>query len=86
MEGEFTYSNEHVGFSHRPADRHEAVVVGTGVPVWALVGYHQAVGDAANVARDYGLTVEQVQSALHYYQAHRVEIEAKLEENRRAWL
>ena len=86
MREEITYVNDHVGFSRRPADRHEAMVVAAGIPVWALVGYHRVVEDLETVARDYGLTVEQVQAALDYYDAHRPEIDSRLEENKRAWL
>jgi uncharacterized protein (DUF433 family) len=54
----------------------------TGVPVWALVGYHRAVdGDADRVAADYELPREAVEAALAFYKQHRAAIDARLSAN-----
>jgi uncharacterized protein (DUF433 family) len=60
----------------------EARVAGYGVPVWALVGYLEAVhGDVAQVARDYQLPIESVEAALAYYRRHKVLIDDRLGAN-----
>ena len=54
----------------------------TGVPVWAVVGYHRAVdGDADRVAADYELPREAVEAALAFYERHRAAIDARLSAN-----
>lgn len=59
----------------------QAVVRGTGVPVWALVAYWHATGDLDAVARDYNLPREAVDAAMAYYREHKVNIDVWLEEN-----
>ncbi len=60
----------------------EARLVESGISVWALIGYYEAVGrDAATVAHDYHIPIEAVQAALAYYEAHPVEIAVRLAEN-----
>lgn len=57
----------------------EARLIGSGVHVWALVGYARAMsGDLARVALDYGLTEAEVRAALAYYQQNPQAIDAKL--------
>ncbi len=57
-------------------------IVGTGIPVWALVAYWQGAGhDVARVAADYELPVEAVEAALAYYRENQAVIDARLEAN-----
>lgn len=66
---------------NRPG-RAEARVVGYAVPVWALVGYLEAVdGDVAQAAHDYRLPEEAVEAAVAYYRRHKTLIDARLEAN-----
>jgi uncharacterized protein (DUF433 family) len=59
-----------------------ARITGYSVPVWALVGYLEAVhGDVTQVAHDYGLPVNAVEAALAYYEAHRDFIDDRLAAN-----
>jgi uncharacterized protein (DUF433 family) len=59
-----------------------ARIAGYSVPVWALVGYLEAVhGDVARVAHDYGLPLNAVEAALAYYEAHRDFIDDRLAAN-----
>jgi uncharacterized protein (DUF433 family) len=52
------------------------------VPVWALVGYFEAVhGDVDRVAHDYGLPHEAVEAALAYYRQHKGLIDGRLAAN-----
>ncbi len=65
--------------------RGEARIIGTGIPVWALVAYRQAAhGDIARVATDYELPVEAVEAAMVYYEQNRAAIDARLEANEAA--
>ena len=60
----------------------EVRIRGTGIPVWALIGYLPAVDDdPAQVAKDYELPVEAVQAAIAYYHEHQVAIDARLAQN-----
>lgn len=60
----------------------EARVAVYGVPIWALVGYLQAVhGDMVRVAHDYRLPLEAVEAALAYYRRYKPMIDARLEAN-----
>ena len=65
---------------HRPGVA-EAIVRGTGVPVWALVGHSRHVRDLGEVARDYDLPSEAVAAALAYYQRHKAELDQRLAAN-----
>jgi hypothetical protein len=48
-----------------------------GTPVWALIGYLQAVdGNEKLVAQEYEVPVEARQAALAYYHRHRAPIDA----------
>jgi uncharacterized protein (DUF433 family) len=65
----------------RPGDP-EAHIVGTGIPVWALIGHWLGTGrDPARTASDYELTPETVKAALAYYRLHREVIDARLAAN-----
>lgn len=56
-----------------------ARIAGTGVPVWALIGYLPAVHhDECQVAQDYELPVDAVRAAVAYYRRNREVIDAKL--------
>jgi len=60
----------------------EARVVKYAVPVWALVGYLEAVdGDVAQASHDYRLPEEAVEAALAYYRRYKTFIDARLEAN-----
>lgn len=63
------------------AGRAEVVIKGTGVPVWALVGYWQGVGDVKKVADDYELPIEAIEAATEYYRQNKAVIDNRLEEN-----
>jgi uncharacterized protein (DUF433 family) len=66
---------------HRP-DPAEARLVEFGIPVWALVGYLEAVrNDVAQVADDYEVPCEAVEAALAYYRQHRQVIDARIAAN-----
>jgi uncharacterized protein (DUF433 family) len=55
-----------------PHRRNEPVFKRTGTPVWVVVGYclRACDGSVELAAQDYGLTQEEVQAALTYYQQH----------------
>lgn len=66
---------------YKPSDA-EARISGTGIPVWALIGYLPAVnGDEHQVAKDYNIPVEAVVAAMEYYHAHQAAIDARLAVN-----
>ncbi|MGH2458876.1 MAG: hypothetical protein ACRDIY_08410 [Chloroflexota bacterium] len=53
-----------------------------GVPIWALIGYLEAVrGDPTQVADDYAIPREAVSAALAYYRRHRSAIYARIAAN-----
>jgi uncharacterized protein (DUF433 family) len=55
---------------------------GHGVPVWALIGQHEATGrDAAAVARAYRIPRAAMDAALAYYRQHRAVIQARIDAN-----
>jgi uncharacterized protein (DUF433 family) len=54
-----------------------------GVPVWALIGYLEAMeGDFEQVGLDYCLGADTIRAALIYYHRHPAAIAARIEENR----
>lgn len=62
--------------------REDARLVGYGVPVWALIGYYEAVEhDEERVARDYDLPLEAVRAALAYYRQNKKAIDRMLAAN-----
>jgi uncharacterized protein (DUF433 family) len=62
-----------------PGGRADARLRDTGVPVWALIGHLQAVGnDFDRVAADYDLPREAVDAALAFYRRHKDLIDARL--------
>ncbi len=66
----------------RPGSVAEARIVGTALPVWALVGYFQAVGqDLDRVADDYDVSHEIVEAALAFYARHRTAIDERIAAN-----
>ena len=68
--------------SPRGSDPAEARLVAFGIPVWALVGYLEAVeNDVARVADDYEVPREAVEAALAYYRRHREVIDARTAAN-----
>lgn len=57
-------------------------LLGSGVPVWAVVGqYHALDGDLAQIAQDFDLPEEAVEAALAYYRRYRLVIDARLAAN-----
>jgi uncharacterized protein (DUF433 family) len=68
------------GASGRPTP----IVRGTGIRVQTLIVESQDWQmSQAQIAEDHDLTLEQVQEALAFYQAHRAEIDASLAEEQR---
>ena len=66
---------------HRPGVE-DAILVGYGVSVWALIGYLSLVEhDIARVAADYEIPQEAVEAALAYSQEHKAAIDARLAAN-----
>ncbi len=57
------------------ADR--ARLAGSGVPVWAIIGYLRGY-DIDQTAADYEVSREEVEAALAYYDRHRAAIDAWL--------
>jgi uncharacterized protein (DUF433 family) len=68
--------------------RHEAqgdvaIIAGTGVHVWAIVGYQQLGMSVEEIAQALPhLTLAQIYDALSYYHDHREEVDRVLERNR----
>ncbi|HVC32824.1 MAG TPA: hypothetical protein VNL16_04875 [Chloroflexota bacterium] len=59
-----------------------ARLVGSGVPIWALVGYLEAAhGDLGVVAEDYGIARDAVEAAIAYYHQYRILIDARIAAN-----
>ncbi len=72
----------YIELAPRNRSRAEARLVGSGVPVWAIVGQYQATGrDAAYVAESYQVPLAAVQAALAYYRQNMAVIEDRLEAN-----
>lgn len=72
----------YIELAPRNHSRAEARLVGSGVPVWAIVGQYQATGrDAANVAESYQVPLAAVQAALAFYRQNMAIIEDRLEAN-----
>lgn len=67
-------------YSPGPAD---ARLRRSGVHVWAIIGYYLfgTNRDEGAVARDYGLSSEEVDAALAYYDRHRAVIDGRLAAN-----
>ena len=60
----------------------EAWLRDSAVPVWAIIGYLEAVqGDIAQVAADYEAPREAVEAALAYYRRHTLLIDARIAAN-----
>lgn len=60
----------------------EARLRNSGVPVWAIIGYLQAVAnDVEATARAHEVTVEDVRAAMAYYRQHREALDARLMAN-----
>ncbi len=52
------------------------------VPVWAVIGHLQATGGTvAQVAHDYGIEPDEVETAVSYYRRHAEDIDARLRAN-----
>lgn len=60
----------------------EARTIFGAVPVWAIIGYLEAVkGDITCAAADYDLHHDAVEAAAAYYHRHRDAIEARISAN-----
>jgi uncharacterized protein (DUF433 family) len=60
----------------------EAWLVESSVPVWAIVGYMDAVhGDIERAAADYQVAREAVEAALAYYRRHKESIDDRIAAN-----
>ncbi len=60
----------------------EARIVGTGVPVWALVADSEiAKVPVVTLAADYKISPDAVRAALAYYQQHKAAFDARLAAN-----
>ncbi|RLG46760.1 MAG: hypothetical protein DRO06_03915, partial [Thermoproteota archaeon] len=57
-----------------------ARIEGTKVPVWLVVLDVSSGRSLEQICMSYGLTREQVEEALRYYEEHREEIEGEMEE------
>ena len=75
----------HVTYRRGAAGGPVPVVRGTGIRVQTLVTASRAWGmTPAQVAEEYELTLEQVESVLEFYRAHRSEIESSIADERQA--
>jgi uncharacterized protein (DUF433 family) len=62
----------------------DPVLRGSSIPVWIIVGYWQMYGTVDQVNRAFPhLSREAIEEALVYYEAHREEIDGRIEENDR---
>lgn len=60
----------------------QAIIVGHGVSVWAVVGYLRGTGESAQrVAADYALPMEAVEAAMAYYHRHHALIDSRIAVN-----
>ncbi len=64
-----------------PNVRKEPYIRDKGTPVWVVVGYYLGGHSPTQTALAFGLTEEEVQAALCYYQQHEVEIQQRIEGN-----
>jgi uncharacterized protein (DUF433 family) len=72
----------HIEPDHLHLGPAEARLAESGISVWAIAGYGPLVDwNAATIAADYGLSVEEVEAALAYYRRHREAIEARIAAN-----
>ena len=49
-----------------------------GTPVWALIGYLNAVGDVQQVIRDYDISEEAMRAALAFYRQYQAHIDGRI--------
>lgn len=67
---------------HRPGPANVRIAK-YGVPVWALIGYFNAVsGDPKRVAEAYDIPLDAVEEAIAYYQGHKAIIDARIAANK----
>jgi uncharacterized protein (DUF433 family) len=71
---------KHVDLEYdRYGGRADARMKRTGVSIWAIVGYLRVYdGDAAEVARIYELSQEEMDGALAYYRRHKKYVDARI--------
>ncbi len=69
-----------------PSGIWQAVIKGTYIRVWALVGCHKRGMDEWEILKSFPtITVAQLHDALSYYHDHKDEIEEFIEANERAY-
>jgi uncharacterized protein (DUF433 family) len=74
----------HVTYRRGAAGHPTPVVCGTGLRVQTIVGAARHWGlSAAEIAAEYGLTEQQVEECLAFYEARRAEIDASMQEEER---
>lgn len=74
--------DEYIEFNPAKPGLAEARLVKYGVPVWAIIGYLEAVHqNAGRVADDYDLPLNAVNAAIAYYRAHRTLIDDRIAAN-----
>jgi uncharacterized protein (DUF433 family) len=60
----------------------EAWLVGSAIPVWAIIGSVPGIGDDPSaLAGAFGVSVDEIRAALAFYARHRSLIDARLAEN-----
>jgi len=66
----------------REGDHDVAIIAGTGVHVWAIIGYHRLGMSIEEIAKALPhLSLAQIHDAFSYYHDHQEEIEQALERN-----
>jgi uncharacterized protein (DUF433 family) len=80
--GDDALVDEFIGPNPYRSGAAEAVIVGFGVSVWAMVGYLRwANFDVEATARAYKLPEAAVRAALAHYEHHRCEIDSRIASN-----
>ena len=73
--------NGYIGYRYQ-GERRVAMIAGTGIHVWAIVGYQRlGMSDVDIQAAFQYLTLAQIHAAFDYYEKHRDEIDKILEYN-----
>ena len=76
---------KHIRPNPHRAGRDEAILIGSNISVWALIGYLPAVdGDIIRAANDYAIPLEAMQATVAYYQRNKEVIDNRIDANRAA--
>ncbi|MCX6021988.1 MAG: hypothetical protein NTZ05_09715 [Chloroflexi bacterium] len=74
---------KHIRPNPHRTGRDEAILLGSNISVWALIGYLPAVdGDIVRVAEDYDIPLEAMQATMAYYQRNNQIIDNRIDANR----